>query len=78
MYLRPFRNTAIAISLLLVPLDLIAAEIGGVPAIDNVCLAEARRAEDQHGIPRGLLQSITRVEASTRVMLCSRPLGMPC
>ena len=68
MYLRPFRNTAIAISLLLVPLDLIAAEIGGVPAIDNVCLAEARRAEDQHGIPRGLLQSITRVEAGRKTV----------
>ena len=68
MYLRPFRNTAIAISLLLMPLDLIAAEIGGVPAIDNVCLAEARRAEDQHGIPRGLLQSITRVEAGRKTV----------
>lgn len=68
MYLRPFRNTAIAISLLLMPLDLIAAEIDGVPAIDNVCLAEARRAEDQHGIPRGLLQSITRVEAGRKTV----------
>ena len=68
MYLRPFRNTAIAISLLLVPLDLIAAEIGGVLTIDNVCLAEARRAEDQHGIPRGLLQSITRVEAGRKTV----------
>ena len=68
MYLRPFRNTAIAISLLLMPLDLIAAEIDGVPAIDNVCLAEARRAEDRHGIPRGLLQSITRVEAGRKTV----------
>ena len=34
MYLRPFRNTAIAISLLLMPLDLIAAEIDGVPVLD--------------------------------------------
>lgn len=68
MYLRPFRNTAIAISLLLMPVDLIAAEIDGVSAIDNVCLAEARRAEDQHGIPRGLLQSITRVEAGRKTV----------
>ena len=68
MHLRPFWNTAIAISLLLMPLDLIAAEIDGVPAIENVCLAEARRAEDQHGIPRGLLQSITRVEAGRKTV----------
>ena len=68
MYLRLFRNTAIAISLLLMPVDLIAAEIDGMSAIDNVCLAEARRAEDQHGIPRGLLQSITRVEAGRKTV----------
>ena len=68
MYLPPLRNTAIAISLLLMPLDLIAAEIDGVLVIDNVCLAEARRAEDQHGIPRGLLQSITRVEAGRKTV----------
>ena len=36
--------------------------------IDNICLAEARRAEVQHGIPRGLLQSITRVEAGRRTV----------
>ena len=68
MYLRLFRNTAIAISLLLMPVDLIAAEIDGMSAIDNVCLAEARRAEVQHGIPRGLLQSITRVEAGRKTV----------
>ena len=68
MHLRPFWNTAIAIILLLMPLDLIAAEIDGVPAIDNVCLTETRRAENQHGIPRGLLQSITRVEAGRKTV----------
>lgn len=68
MYLRPLRNTAIAISLLLMPLDLIAAQIDGLSVIDNVCLAEARRAEDQHGIPRGVLQSITRVEAGRKTV----------
>ena len=50
IYLRPLRNTAIAISLSLMPID-IAADINGVSAIDNVCLWEARRAEDQHGFP---------------------------
>lgn len=68
MYPHPFRITAIAISLLLMPVDLIAAEINGVSTIDNVCLAEARRAEVQHGIPRGLLQSITRVEAGRKTV----------
>ena len=68
IYLRPLRNTAIAISLSLMPIDIIAAEIDGVSAIDNVCLSEARRAEDQHGIPRGLLQSITRVEAGRKTV----------
>ena len=37
-------------------------------AIDNICLAEARRAEQQHGIPDGLLQSITRVEAGRKTI----------
>ncbi len=32
-------------------------------SLENICLSEARRAEAQHGIPSGLLQSITRVEA---------------
>ena len=68
MYLRLSRITAIAICLLTMPVDLIAAEIDGVSAIENVCLAEARRAEDQHGIPRGLLQSITRVEAGRKTV----------
>ena len=35
---------------------------------DNICLAEARRAEAQHGIPSGLLQSITRVEAGRKTV----------
>ena len=69
IYLRPLRNTAIAISLSLMPINIIAAEIDGVSAIDNVCLSEARRAEDQHGIPRGLLQSITRVEAGRKTVM---------
>ena len=35
---------------------------------DNICLTEARRAEAQHGIPKGLLQSITRVEAGRKTV----------
>ena len=37
-------------------------------SIDNICLAEARRAEIQHGIPEGLMQSITRVEAGRKTV----------
>ena len=35
---------------------------------DNICLTEARRAEAQHGIPSGLLQSISRVEAGRKTV----------
>ena len=37
-------------------------------SINNICLAEARRAEIQHGIPEGLMQSITRVEAGRKTV----------
>ena len=37
-------------------------------SLENVCLSEARRAEAQHGIPKGLLQSITRVEAGRKTV----------
>ena len=36
--------------------------------LENICLAEARRAESQHGVPLGLLQSITRVEAGRKTV----------
>lgn len=68
MYPRPVRITAIAISFLFLSVDFVAAETDGVSTIDNICLAEARRAEDQHGIPRGVLQSITRVEAGRKTV----------
>ena len=68
MCTRPVRITAIAISILFLWVDFVAAETDGVSTIDNICLAEARRAEDQHGIPRGLLQSITRVEAGRKTV----------
>ena len=37
-------------------------------SLENICLSEARRAEAQHGIPSGLLQSITRVEAGRKTV----------
>ena len=35
---------------------------------DNICLIEATRAEARHGIPSGLLQSITRVESGRKMV----------
>ena len=46
----------------------LAATTGDAFSIDNSCLAEARRAEIQHGIPEGLMQSITRVEAGRKTV----------
>ena len=46
----------------------LAATADNVPSIDNICLAEARRAEIQHGIPEGLMQSITRVESGRKTV----------
>ena len=37
-------------------------------SFENICLSEARRAEVRHGIPSGLLQSITRVEAGRKTV----------
>lgn len=39
-----------------------------IAGFDNICLTEARRAEAQHGIPEGLLQSISRVEAGRKTV----------
>ena len=46
----------------------LAATADDAPSIDNICLAEARRAEIQHGIPEGLMQSITRVESGRKTV----------
>jgi len=53
----------------LVPATPAMAQAGtSLTSFDNICLAEARRAEAQHGIPSGLLQSITRVEAGRKTV----------
>ena len=56
------------LALALCPSVSLAQTGASLGTIDNICLAEARRAEAQHGIPRGLLQSITRVEAGRRTV----------
>ena len=53
----------------LLPVKTAMAQAGtSVAGFDNICLTEARRAEAQHGIPSGLLQSITRVEAGRKTV----------
>ena len=53
----------------LLPAAAAMAQAGtSLATFDNICLSEARRAEAQHGIPEGLLQSITRVEAGRKTV----------
>ena len=48
---------------------MVRAQAGkSLAGFDNICLTEARRAEAQHGIPKGLLQSISRVEAGRKTV----------
>ena len=52
-----------------VPTGTVHAQAGkSLAGFDNICLTEARRAEAQHGIPKGLLQSISRVEAGRKTV----------
>ena len=54
---------------LAVPSGMVRAQAGkSLAGFDNICLTEARRAEAQHGIPKGLLQSISRVEAGRKTV----------
>ena len=47
----------------------LAAQTGkSLASFDNICLAEARRAEARHGIPTGLMQSIARVESGRKMV----------
>ena len=46
-----------------------AAQTGkSLTAFENICLAEAKRAEETHGIPVGLMQSISRVESGRKMV----------
>ena len=63
--------TAIAMSLAgtgLFAANALAQAGKALGSLENICLSEARRAEAQHGIPSGLLQSITRVEAGRKTV----------
>ena len=47
----------------------VAAQTGkSLSSFDNICLAEAKRAEAKYDIPPGLLQSITRVESGRKMV----------
>ena len=50
------------------PAQLVAQTGKSLTSFDNICLAEAKRAEVRHGIPSGLLQSITRVESGRKMV----------
>lgn len=53
----------------MMPTSTLQARAGtSIAGFDNICLSEARRAEAQHGIPHGLLQSIGRVEAGRKTV----------
>jgi len=56
------------LALLGVPSHLAAQTGKSITAFDNICLAEAKRAEARHGIPAGLMQSITRVESGRKMV----------
>jgi len=53
---------------LLLPYQLAAQTGKSLASFDNICLVEAKRAEAKHGIPTGLLQSITRVESGRKMV----------
>ena len=56
------------LALVFVPVHLAAQTGKSMTAFDNICLAEAARAEARHGIPAGLMQSITRVESGRKMV----------
>ena len=56
------------LALLSMPAQLVAQTGKSLTSFDNICLAEAKRAETRHGIPSGLLQSITRVESGRKMI----------
>ena len=72
-----FRNTCAALAyglLLFAVLSVslhapVTAQAGKtLTTFENVCLLEASQAEARHGIPKGLLQSITRVESGRKTV----------
>ena len=66
---RLFRSACfVLVMACLLPTGLMAQAGTGLSGFENICLAEARRAEVQHGVPSGLLQSIARVEAGRKTV----------
>jgi hypothetical protein len=65
----PYLSAGLGLLVLLcLPLSLTAQTGKSLTSFDNICLAEARRAEAIHGIPTGLMQSITRVESGRKMV----------
>jgi hypothetical protein len=67
-YLSAGFGLLVQIALLLMPAHLAAQTGKSITALENICLAEAQRAEARHGIPAGLMQSITRVESGRKMV----------
>ena len=65
----PYLSAGLGLLVLLcLPLSLTAQTGKSLTSFDNICLAETRRAEAIHGIPTGLMQSITRVESGRKMV----------
>jgi hypothetical protein len=65
----PYLSAGLCLLVLLcLPVPLTAQTGKSLTSFDNICLAEARRAETTHGIPAGLLQSISRVESGRKMV----------
>ena len=56
------------LALFCLPFPLEAQTGKSLTSFDNICLAEVRRAEAKYGIPKGLMQSITRVESGRKMV----------
>ena len=70
-YVSRFHRLVTAVILLAGPFlaPQVTAQTGkSLTSLENICLAEAQRAEAKHGIPAGLLQSITRVESGRKTV----------
>ena len=50
------------------PMKAVAQAGKTLTSFENICLVEASLAEARHGIPKGLLQSITRVESGRKTV----------
>jgi hypothetical protein len=58
----------VCLGLMAMPFQTVAQTGKSLTSFENICLAEAQRAEAKHGIPAGLMQSIARVESGRKMV----------